>query len=187
MTHALRLTVTNLFCVTSLQVLEKSAALLCPSQHRRRRAEMLEAMTAWPSSELHYGEPSFGSPSSRACRTQAAFSFTLQHQTPAAKGAATQSSDHTRQNRQQSQPPPGSDAATQTPASVSPPSEQLSDSADSEAALAEERQQQAEPLLQDDEHRFTMYPIMYVTETAIASAHSHNAEQHLHFQESRSV
>lgn len=51
------------------------------------------------------------------------------------------------------------DAATQTQASISPPSEQLSDSADSEATLAEERQQQAEPLLRDDEHRFTMYPI----------------------------
>ena len=119
---------------------------------------MLEAMTAWPSSDLHYGEPNFGSPSSQHCRSQA-FTFPPQHQKPSASGTQTHSHENAKHKAHPPQAPPANDAATQTQASVSPPSEQLSDSADSEATLAEERSQQAEPLLQDDQHRFTMYPI----------------------------
>jgi hypothetical protein len=123
---------------------------------------MLEAMTSWPSHESQYQD--FGSPSSsHHCRVQAAFPFQTQHQRPSTESSRSSSGKQQTQDdvitQQEAQ---AADAATQTQAqaSVSPPSEQLSDSADSEATLAEERQQQAEPLLRDDEHRFTMYPIM---------------------------
>ena len=126
-------------------------------------AIMLEAMTSWPSHESQYQD--FGSPSSsHHCRVQAAFPFQTQHQRPSNTESSRTSSgkQQTQYDVITQQEAQAADAATQTQAqaSVSPPSEQLSDSADSEATLAEERQQQAEPLLRDDEHRFTMYPIM---------------------------
>ena len=122
---------------------------------------MLEAMTSWPSHESQYQD--FGSPSSsHQCRVQAAFPFQAQHQKPSNPDSSRSSSGKIRYDVITQQEAQAADAATQTQAqaSVSPPSEQLSDSADSEATSAEDRQQQAEPLLRDDEHRFTMYPIM---------------------------
>ena len=116
-------------------------------------------MTSWPSHESQYQD--FGSPSSsHHCRVQAAFPFQTQHQKPS-NTESSSSSRRTQHDVITQQEAQAADAATQTQAqaSVSPPSEQLSDSADSEATRAEERQQQAEPLLRDDEHRFTMYPI----------------------------
>lgn len=122
---------------------------------------MLEAMTSWPSHESQYQD--FGSPSSsHQCRVQAAFPFQAQHQKLSNPDSSRSSSGKIRYDVITQQEAQAADAATQTQAqaSVSPPSEQLSDSAESEATSAEERQQQAEPLLRDDEHRFTMYPIM---------------------------
>lgn len=86
----------------------------------------------------------------------------MQHQKPHEHAASDSSNGRVKHDACTHQEAEAADAAAQTQAqaSVSPPSEQLSDSADSEATLAEERQQQAEPLLRDDEHRFTMYPIM---------------------------
>lgn len=117
-------------------------------------------MPAWPGQDSHFHDSTPGSPStSRHCRVQAAFPCHPQHQASSEDAAFHNSNGKVHRHMHAQQEAQAADAATQTQASISPPSEQLSDSADSEATLAEERQQQAEPLLRDDEHRFTMYPI----------------------------
>lgn len=121
---------------------------------------MLETMASWPGQEPHCHD--FGSPSGH-CRVQAAFPFQAQHQKPSDHVTMRSYGGKAHPDVLAQQECQAADAATQTSAqaeaSISPPSVQLSDSADSEATIAEERQQQAEPLLRDDELRFTMYPI----------------------------
>ena len=116
---------------------------------------MLEAMPAWPGQDLHRHDLGLGSPRSpQHCRVQAAFPF--KHPLYDLEQATLRSdTDQESADTNMQEAAPVVDAATQTQA----PSEQLSDSADSDTTPADERQMPAEQLLQDDENRFTMYPI----------------------------
>ena len=121
-------------------------------------------MAPWSDHSPSCNKDRLQSPERAQRRSQAGSSLILQPETPAPK-APTRVHVNTAQRSQASfQAPSSAGAATeahsaQPQASVSPPSDHLSDSTDAESSLAEERQQQAEPLLQEDEQRFTMYPI----------------------------
>ena len=130
---------------------------------------MLEAMPAWSGHDLHHHDLGLGSPRSpQHCRVQAAFPKPqLRYDVDQAR--LRNDSARAQHDVDMRDADPVADAATQTQA----PSEQLSDSADSDATAADDRQSQAEPLLQDDENRFTMYPIKYASGSSCQAAVQH--------------
>lgn len=123
---------------------------------------MLDAMTPWTDRSPSYKDNRLQSPDRAQCREQAGPSYIFQPNTPAPKAPARPIPEYVQQTASAAQAQGFSGAATHPPqaqASVSPPSDQQSDSTDADSTLAEERLQQAEPLLHEDEQRFTMYPI----------------------------
>lgn len=126
--------------------------------------KMLDAMAPWSDQSPSYNKDRLQSPERAQRRSQAGSSLILQPETPAPKAPARVNANTGKSAQPSAEVPSSAGAATeahsaQPQASVSPPSEQLSDSTDAESSLAEERQQPAEPLLQEDEQRYTMYPI----------------------------
>ena len=125
---------------------------------------MLDAMTPWSDQSPSYKRDRLQSPDRAQRQDQAGPSYVLPPSTPAVKAPARFGHDSAQCARSTAQEATSVSAATPTyttqpQASVSPPSEQHSDSTDADSTLADERQQPAEPLLQEDEQRFTMYPI----------------------------
>lgn len=122
---------------------------------------MLDAMAPWSDHTPAYKGNRLHSPD-RAQYREAGPSCAFQPNTPAPKAPARADLEcvqRTLPATEKLSPAGAATHQTQAQASVSPPSEQPSDSTDADSTLAEERLQQAEPLLQEDEQRFTMYPI----------------------------